>query len=169
MLGFTHTTCSLWSNSNFSHYSLCITFLTQSCCLVFYSFCVNLMHSFIISFIIVSISPHNLHLFFAAFCLFLFWYSWSVLHCFVLLSMKIHFFSFGFLFLAMSKFCRVGFRLFVTWNVHIIIIIIIIIIIAIVPAFVVRTHARTHAHTHSPPSLSLSLSYTHAHLLTNMR
>ena len=50
----------VWSNLNFLHNSQWITFLTQSC-LVLYSFCVNLLHSLIIWLIVSALSPHNLH------------------------------------------------------------------------------------------------------------
>ena len=53
----------LWSNFNFSHKSLLITFPTESC-LVFYFFCANFLHSLVMSKIVSSISPHNLHLLF---------------------------------------------------------------------------------------------------------
>ena len=53
----------IWSNLNFLYNSLWMNFSTQSC-LVFYSFCANLLHSLIIWLIFSSLSPHNLHLLF---------------------------------------------------------------------------------------------------------
>ena len=58
----------IWSNFNFLHNSQWITLLTQSC-LVLYSFCVNLLHSFLMWLIVSSLSPHSLHLLFSSFCL----------------------------------------------------------------------------------------------------
>ena len=53
----------VWSNLNFLHISLWITLPTQSC-LVLYSFCDNLLHSFIMWLMVLSLSSHNLHLLF---------------------------------------------------------------------------------------------------------
>ena len=54
---------SVWLNLNFLHNSQWISLFTHSC-LVLYSFCANLLHSFIIWFIVSSLSPHKLHLLF---------------------------------------------------------------------------------------------------------
>ena len=51
------------SNFNFLHNSQWITLPTQSC-LVLYSFCDSLLHSFIMWLIVSFLSPHNLHLLF---------------------------------------------------------------------------------------------------------
>ena len=51
----------IWSNFKFLHNSQWITSPTQSC-LVFYSFSASLLHSLIMSLIVSSLSPHNLHL-----------------------------------------------------------------------------------------------------------
>ena len=51
------------SNFNFLHNFQWITLLRQSC-LVLYSFCANLLHSFIIWLIVSTLSLHNLHLLF---------------------------------------------------------------------------------------------------------
>ena len=51
----------MWSNTNFQHSSHWITFPTQSC-LVLYSFCISLLHPLIMSLMVSSLSPHNLHL-----------------------------------------------------------------------------------------------------------
>ena len=61
--GFGLCICHLfiWSNFNFLHNSQRITLPSQSC-LVLYSFCVNLLHSFIMWLIVSSLSPQNLHL-----------------------------------------------------------------------------------------------------------
>ena len=53
----------VWSNWNFLHIFPWITLPTQSC-LALYSFCANLMHSFIMWLIVSSLSPHSLHLLF---------------------------------------------------------------------------------------------------------
>ena len=53
----------VWSNFSFLHNSKWITFPTQPCLgLVLYSFCANLLHSLIMLVIVLSLSPHNLHL-----------------------------------------------------------------------------------------------------------
>ena len=54
----------VWSNLNFLHISQ-ITLPTQSC-LVLYSFCANLLHSLIMWLIVLSTSPHRLHLLFCS-------------------------------------------------------------------------------------------------------
>ena len=51
----------VWSNLNFLHNSRWITLPTQSC-LVLYSFSTDLLHLFILWFIVLSQSPHNLPL-----------------------------------------------------------------------------------------------------------
>ena len=56
--------------------------------------------------------------YFVVSCLFLLCHSWSLWHCFVLLSEKIQFLSKGFTFLTISKFSHVRFCLFVAWNFH---------------------------------------------------
>ena len=53
----------VWSHLNFLHISQWITLPTESC-LVFYSFCANLLHSLIMWVMVPSLSPHNLHLLF---------------------------------------------------------------------------------------------------------
>ena len=53
----------IWSNFNFLQTSQWINFPTQSS-LVLYSFCANLLHSLIMGLMILSLSPHNLHLLF---------------------------------------------------------------------------------------------------------
>ena len=53
----------VWSNLNFLHNYQWITLPTLSC-LVLYSFCANLPHSVIMWLIVLSLSPHNLHLLF---------------------------------------------------------------------------------------------------------
>ena len=87
-------------------------------CLIPFFFFANLRRSVIIRMIVSFLSPHKLHLLFAAFYLFLSWYCWCLLRCSVLLSWKIQFVSEGFPFLDMSKFSSVRFRLFVAWNIH---------------------------------------------------
>ena len=57
----------LWSNLNFLHNSRWITLPIQSC-VVLYSSCANLLHSFIMQLIISTLSPHNLYLLFC--CIF---------------------------------------------------------------------------------------------------
>ena len=54
---------SVWSNSNFLHNSLWISFPTQSC-LDLYSFCANSLHSLFMWSIVTSLSPRNLQLLF---------------------------------------------------------------------------------------------------------
>ena len=54
----------IWSNFNFFHNSRWITLPTQSC-LVLNSFCANLLHSLIMWLVVLSLSPHNLHLLFS--------------------------------------------------------------------------------------------------------
>ena len=56
----------VWPNLNFLHNSQWIAFPTQSC-LVLYSFCASLLHSFIMGWIVSSLSQHNLHLLFCCF------------------------------------------------------------------------------------------------------
>ena len=58
-----HIHLILWSNFSFLHNSQFIILPTQSC-LVFYSFCANLLHSLIMRLIVSSLSPLNLHLLF---------------------------------------------------------------------------------------------------------
>ena len=53
----------VWSNLNFLHISQWITLPTHSC-LVSYSFRADFLHSFIMWVIVLSRSPHNLHLLF---------------------------------------------------------------------------------------------------------
>ena len=53
----------VWSNLNFLHNFKWITLPTQSC-LVLYSFYANLLHSLNMWLIVLSLSPHNLHLLF---------------------------------------------------------------------------------------------------------
>ena len=53
----------VWSNLYFLHISRWITLPTQSC-LVFYSFCANLLHSLIMWLMVSSLPPHSLHLLF---------------------------------------------------------------------------------------------------------
>ena len=53
----------VWSNLNFLHNSQWITLPTQSC-LVLYSFCANLLHSFIMWLLVLSLLPHYIHLLF---------------------------------------------------------------------------------------------------------
>ena len=53
----------VWSNFNFLHNYQWITSSTQSC-LVLYSFCANLLHSFIMWLIVSSLSSCKLHLLF---------------------------------------------------------------------------------------------------------
>ena len=57
------------------HISQWITLLTQLC-LVLYSFCANLLHSLIMWLMVLSLSPHNLHLLFycVLFILALIWF-----------------------------------------------------------------------------------------------
>ena len=53
-----------WSYINCLHYSQWITFPTNSC-LILYTFCANLLHLFIILYLIVlSLLKHNQHLYF---------------------------------------------------------------------------------------------------------
>ena len=99
----------IWSNSNFLHNSLWITFPTQSY-LVLYTFCVNLLHSLIIRLIISSLSPQNLHLQFCC-VLSILVLTQCLLRCFVLLTVEIHFLSKDFPSVAMCKFSQVRFRL----------------------------------------------------------
>ena len=53
----------VWSNLNFLHISQWITLSAQSC-LVLYSFCANLLPSFIMWLAVSFLSPHSLHLLF---------------------------------------------------------------------------------------------------------
>ena len=53
----------VWSNFNFLHNSQWIIVSTQSC-QVFHSFCANLQHLLIMFLIVLSLTPHNLHLLF---------------------------------------------------------------------------------------------------------
>ena len=53
----------VWSNINFLYISQWITLPTQSC-LALNPFCVNLLHSLIMWLIVLSLSPHSLHLLF---------------------------------------------------------------------------------------------------------
>ena len=53
----------VWSNLNFLHIFQWITLPTQSC-LVLYSFCANLLHSLTMWLMVLSLSPHSLHLLF---------------------------------------------------------------------------------------------------------
>ena len=106
----------VWLNLNFLHNSQWITLLTQLC-QVLKTLSSNLLHSLNMWLIVSPLSPYNLHL--------LFWCVLSILalteslwHCFVLLSEEIQFFSWGFLFFAISKFTRCRFRLFVVGNIH---------------------------------------------------
>ena len=82
----------VWSNFSFFHNSQWITLPTQLC-LVLYSFCAHLLHLLIMWLMVSSLSPHNLHYYFAAAYLFLLWYGWSLWHYFVLLFEEIQFFS----------------------------------------------------------------------------
>ena len=60
----------VWSHLNFLHNSQWNTIPNQSC-LVLYSFCANLLHSLIMGWIVLSISPRNVHLLFVSPFLFL--------------------------------------------------------------------------------------------------
>ena len=51
----------VWSNLNFLHISQRITLPNQSC-LALYSLYANLLHSLIMWFIVLSLSPHSLHM-----------------------------------------------------------------------------------------------------------
>ena len=53
----------VWSNLNFLHIAQGITLPTQSC-LVLYSFSANLLHSLVMRLIVLSLSPHSIHLLF---------------------------------------------------------------------------------------------------------
>ena len=53
----------VWSNLNFLHSSQWITFLIQSCPIL-YSLCINLLRPLIMWMIVSSLSPHTLHLLF---------------------------------------------------------------------------------------------------------
>ena len=53
----------VWLNLNFLHISQWITLPTQLC-LVLYSLCANLLHSFIMWLMVSSLSPHSLQLLF---------------------------------------------------------------------------------------------------------
>ena len=53
----------VWTNLNFLHISQCITLPTQAC-LVLYSFCAILLHSFIMWLMVSFLSLHSLHLLF---------------------------------------------------------------------------------------------------------
>ena len=53
----------VWSNFIFLHISQLVTLPSQSC-LVLYSLCANLLHSLIMWLIVLSLSPHSLHLLF---------------------------------------------------------------------------------------------------------
>ena len=72
----------IWSNFNFLHISQWIT-LPILTCLVLYSFCANLLHLLIMWLMILSLSPHNLHLLFCCilFILALIWLVFMVLFC----------------------------------------------------------------------------------------
>ena len=71
----------VWSNLNFLHISQWITLATQPC-LVLYS-CANLLHSFIMWLMILSLSPHSLHLLFCFVLriLALIWLVFMALYC----------------------------------------------------------------------------------------
>ena len=117
--GFRVVPLFLWSNLNFLLNSQRITFPIHSL-LVLYSLCANLLHSLIMWLIVSSLSLHNLHL---LFCCVL---SILVLHRLygIVLCYYQKRFSFSLkvsLFLAMSKFFRERFRLFVAWNVNIVV------------------------------------------------
>ena len=79
----------VWSNLNFLHNSQWITFPTQSC-LVFYSFCINWLHSLIMWLIVSSLSPHNLYLVFCC-TLSIFAFTQFLLHCSMLILEDIEF------------------------------------------------------------------------------
>ena len=105
------------SNVNFLRSCQWISSLTHLC-LVSYSFCSNLLYSFIIWLIISTLSPHYLHL---LFCSSLSVFSLTLLVImafFVLLFEDIKFLSGGFAFLVMSMFSCMIFHLFVALNVH---------------------------------------------------
>ena len=103
----------VWSNLSLLHNSQWITFFNQSC-LVLYSLCANLPHSFILWLIVSSLSPHNLHL---LFCCILSIFALTLLvlmalFCAVISGNSVSL-SKGFSFLVILKFSRVRFRLFV--------------------------------------------------------
>ena len=97
----------VWSNLDFLHNSQWITFPTKLC-LILYSLCTNLLHSLIMWLIVSSLSPHNIRLLFCCVV------SIFVLTLLVLMALfcaeEIHFLSWGFPILAISRFSRVQFH-----------------------------------------------------------
>ena len=96
----------VWSNLNFLHISQWITLPTQSC-LVLYSFCDNFLYSLIMWLIVSSLSSLVYICYFVASYLFSLWYDWFLRRYLVLPLGEILFLSLSFIFLAMSRFCRV--------------------------------------------------------------
>ena len=88
----------VWSNFNFLHISQWITLPTQSC-LVLYSFCSNLLHSLIMWLLVLSLSPHSLHLLFCCVLsiLTLIWLVLTVLSCAAIRRNSVSFLKFLFL------------------------------------------------------------------------
>ena len=82
----------VWSNLNFLHNSMWLNFPTQSC-LVLYSFSVNLLHSLIVWLMVLSLSPHNLHLQFCCLLSILTFICLSSWRCFELLLRENQFLS----------------------------------------------------------------------------
>ena len=103
----------VWSNLNFLHISQWITLPTQSC-LVLYSFCGNLLHSFIMWLIVSSRSPHSLHLLFCCVLsiLALIWLVLTALFCAAIRRDSVSF-SLSVLFLVMSWYFHVRWCLLV--------------------------------------------------------
>ena len=78
------------------------------------SLCANLLHSLIMGLIILSLSPHNIHLLFCC-VLSSFALTWFLWHCFVLLLEKIQFLlRFPFLSYVHVFMCEI---LLITWNI----------------------------------------------------
>ena len=116
-VSFSRTGAGLWiyhllvcSNINFLHISLWITLPTQSC-LVLYSFCTNLLHSLIMWLIVLSLSPHSLHLLFSCVLsiLALIWLFLMALSCAAIWSDSVSLLRFPFLSQVQVFWCEMSF------------------------------------------------------------
>ena len=85
----------VWSNFNFLHNSLWITFPNHSCCVLYFLYA-SLLHSLVMWLIVSSLSWH-ITCYFVAYNLFLLKPNWSLWRCFELLLKEIQFLSYGFL------------------------------------------------------------------------
>ena len=97
----------VWSNLNF----LWITLPTQSC-LVLYSFCANLQHLLIMWLMVLSLSPHNLHLLFCCVLsiLTLIWLVFMALFCAAIRGDSVSLLKFPFLSQVQVFSCEMSFR-----------------------------------------------------------